>query len=244
TGDVLLTVFQSIPVDGIIIVTSPQELVSMIVTKAVKMAHKMNVPILGIVENMSFFKCPDCDKEHNIFGESSIEAIARKNRIKAVAKLPIDPKLAAACDSGAIEDYEGDWLNGISDVLEGKAVKTFGRNPAIPGRSLVAVASEGKAVSEHFGHCEGFNIFTIEDGAILFSEFVANPGQGHEAVAEFLNDRGVRTVLTGGIGSGAMQALAGNGTEIISGLSGDAREAVESYLKGGLESRGTTCSGH
>jgi Mrp family chromosome partitioning ATPase len=118
TGDVPLTVFQSLPLDGIIIVTSPQELVSMIVGKAVKMAQMMNVPILGLVENMSYFVCPDCNKEYQIFGESHIEETAAKYQIPLTAKLPINPKLAAACDRGMIELYEGDWLDQLADSLE------------------------------------------------------------------------------------------------------------------------------
>ncbi|KUO73899.1 MAG: ATP-binding protein [Clostridia bacterium BRH_c25] len=118
TGDVPLTVFQSIAVDGIIIVTSPQELVSMIVSKAVKMAEMMNIPIIGLVENMSYFKCPDCDKEHKIFGESHIEDIAQKHNLDILGKLPIDPKIAAACDRGMIELFDGNWLDNIPVVLE------------------------------------------------------------------------------------------------------------------------------
>lgn len=118
TGDVPLTVFQSLPVDGIIVVTSPQELVSMIVEKAVKMAEMMNVPVLGIVENMSYFKCPDCGKEHSIFGESNICAIAEKYNIDTVSKLPINPKLAAACDKGMVELFEGSWLDNMADKIE------------------------------------------------------------------------------------------------------------------------------
>ena len=118
TGDVSLTVFQSIPVDGIIIVTSPQELVSMIVEKAVKMAQMMDIPILGLVENMSYFKCPDCGKEISIFGESHVEQIAADNNITNIAKLPINPKIAAACDKGAIELFEGNWLDVLADKLE------------------------------------------------------------------------------------------------------------------------------
>jgi Mrp family chromosome partitioning ATPase len=118
TGDVPLTVFQSIAVDGIIVVTSPQELVSMIVSKAVKMAEMMNIPIIGLVENMSYFKCPDNGKEYQIFGQSHIEEIADKHNLKTLAKLPIDPKIAAACDKGMIELFEGDWLNSVSKILE------------------------------------------------------------------------------------------------------------------------------
>jgi len=118
TGDVPLTVFQSLPLDGIIIVTSPQELVSMIVAKAVHMAQRMNVPVLGLVENMSYFICPDCGKTHSIFGESRIEQTARDFDIKTLAKLPIHPALAKACDNGEIENVETDELRPIADMLD------------------------------------------------------------------------------------------------------------------------------
>ena len=120
TGDVSLSVFQSIPLDGIIIVASPQDLVGMVVEKAVKMAEMMNVPIVGLVENMSYVLCPDCGKQHAIFGESHIEAIAAKHGIPNTAKLPIDPAIAAACDAGRIEDVQGDWLSSLADAIEGK----------------------------------------------------------------------------------------------------------------------------
>lgn len=118
TGDVPLTVFQSIKVDGIIVVTSPQELVGMIVSKAAKMANMMNIPIIGLVENMAYFKCPDCNKEHQIFGESKIERIADKFNLKVLAKMPIDPRLAAACDNGSIELLTGDWFDNVAKILE------------------------------------------------------------------------------------------------------------------------------
>ena len=118
TGDVPLTVFQSIAVDGIIVVTSPQELVSMIVSKAVKMAEIMNIPVLGLVENMSYFECPDCGNKHKIFGDSHIDEIAEKHRLKVLAKLPINTKIAAACDKGMIELFEGDWLDPVAQILE------------------------------------------------------------------------------------------------------------------------------
>lgn len=118
TGDVPLTVFQSLPVAGVVVVASPQELVSMIVAKAVNMANMMNVPVLGIVENMSYFQCPDCGKELKIFGESHIDEIAAQNGIDLIAKLPIDPAIAKACDEGRIEEVEGPWLSAIVDKIE------------------------------------------------------------------------------------------------------------------------------
>ncbi len=118
TGDVPLTVFQSLPVDGIIVVTSPQDLVSMIVEKAVKMADMMNVPILGIVENMSYFVCDNCNEKHYIYGKSNIEELAKNYGIENIAKLPIETKLRALVDAGEIEDFEGAWLDEIMDAIE------------------------------------------------------------------------------------------------------------------------------
>lgn len=118
TGDVPLTVFQSLPVDGILVVTSPQELVSMIVSKAVGMAQKMDIPVLGIVENMSYLKCPDCGKEIHVFGESHVDEIAAEYGLPVLAKVPIDPQLASNCDSGLIELFEGDYLEPVADRLE------------------------------------------------------------------------------------------------------------------------------
>ena len=117
TGDVPLTVFQSLPVDGIIIVTSPQELVSMIVAKAVNMARKMDIPIVGIVENMSYLECPDCGKKISVFGESRIDEEAEAHGIPVLARIPIDPKTAAMVDEGAAEYLEGDWLDGAAEKL-------------------------------------------------------------------------------------------------------------------------------
>ena len=118
TGDVPLTVFQSLPLDGIIIVTTPQDLVSMIVSKAVHMADAMNVPILGIVENMSYFVCPNCGEKHFIFGNSDIHTVAANFAIPVAAALPIDPNLAQLCDSGKIEDWKLEGLNNLTALLE------------------------------------------------------------------------------------------------------------------------------
>ena len=118
TGDVPLTVFQSLPVDGIIVVTSPQELVSMIVGKAVKMANMMNVPVLGIVENMSYFECPDCNKKIEIFGKSKIEETAKEYGIDTISKLPINPDFATLADNGKIEEFSYDYLdNVVNEIL-------------------------------------------------------------------------------------------------------------------------------
>ncbi len=118
TGDVPLTVFQSLPLAGIIIVTSPQELVSMIVEKAVNMANMMHIPILGLVENMSYLACPDCGKHISVFGQSHVDEIAQKYGLQVLAKLPIDPAIAQKCDAGQVEDITGNWLEPAAQTIE------------------------------------------------------------------------------------------------------------------------------
>ena len=118
TGDVPLTVFQSLPVDGIIIVASPQELVGMIVEKAVNMAKMMNIPVLGIVENMSWIACPDCGKKIYPFGEGKTLQVAQAHSLPLLAQLPIQPELASACDKGLVELSNENWLDGAADVVE------------------------------------------------------------------------------------------------------------------------------
>lgn len=118
TGDVPLTVFQSLPIDGIIVVASPQELVSMIVEKAVRMAEMMNVPVLGLVENMSWILCPDCRKKISVFGESHIDKIAERYKTKVLARLPIDPELAKTLTTEAAEAFEGGYLDEAAEEIE------------------------------------------------------------------------------------------------------------------------------
>ena len=118
TGDVPLTVFQSLPIDGVVIVTTPQDLVSMIVAKAVNMANMMNIPVLGLVENMSYVLCPDCGKKIDVFGESHVAETAAEFGVPVLARIPIDPQLARQADLGVIESFEGDMLDGAADAIE------------------------------------------------------------------------------------------------------------------------------
>ena len=118
TGDVPLTVFQSIPLDGIVIVASPQDLVAMIVNKAVSMANMMNIPILGVVENMSYVECPDCSKKIKLYGDSHIDAVCAENGIPLLAQIPISPDITHACDMGLIEDFSGDFLDLAVKTIE------------------------------------------------------------------------------------------------------------------------------
>ena len=118
TGDVSLTVMQSIPLTGAVVVSTPHDMVSMIVAKSINMAKKMNVPILGLVENMAYFNCDDCGKKHYIYGISHIEEIAQKYNLSVLGKLPIDPKLASLCDNGEIENFENDYLYNVANKIE------------------------------------------------------------------------------------------------------------------------------
>lgn len=256
TGDVPLTVFQSIRVDGIIIVTSPQELVSMIVSKAVKMAEKMNVPIIGLVENMAYFQCPDCGKDHKIFGDSHIDKIARRHDLEILSVLPLDPELAVASDNGNIENYEGERLERIADILEKMlAEETPARKAAKPAPAVIiereggnelkiAVASDNNQVAEHFGHCEKFNIYVADNGQIVKDESVPNPGHKPGFLPVFLHEQGVDVIISGGMGGGAIDLFNENNIEVIVGARGDARTAAEEYLKGELKSTGSVCHEH
>lgn len=118
TGDVPLTVFQSLPVDGIVVVSSPQQLVGMVVSKALKMAETLEIPVIGLVENMSYFQCPSCGEMHNVFGKSNASEFARKYGICNVARIPIDPDITELCDNGSIESFSSSWLEDIADDIE------------------------------------------------------------------------------------------------------------------------------
>ena len=118
TGDVPLTVFQSIPLDGIIIVSSPQQLVRVIVEKAVKMAQTMKIPVYGLIENMSYVQCPDCGKKIKVFGDSHVEQISQEFHIPLLARIPIDPKISQAVDSGKIETLEAEFLDAALAIIQ------------------------------------------------------------------------------------------------------------------------------
>ena len=225
TGDVPLTVFQTLPVDGIVVVTSPQDLVSMIVTKAVKMAQMMNIPVLGLIENYSYFKCPDCGKMHQIFGESHLEETARANHVAVLDRLPMDPKMAEACDSGNIECFDGGYLEHTAETIENQVKRTE--------EMLIAVTTEDGQVFQHFGHSSEFTLYTIRDGAVVDKRVLPTNGTGHSALAVLLGEEKVNALICGGIGGGAINALGERGILVLPGAMGDADAAVEQYITTG-----------
>lgn len=237
TGDVPLTVFQSIPVDGIIIVATPQELVGMIVEKAVNMACKMNIPVLGLVENMSYVICPDCGKKLEVFGESHIEKIAEKYGVRVISKLPVDPKISAACDRGTIELFDGDWLDNMIKIIE--------NNESEEKMMRIAVTYENGQVFQHFGQTQQFKVYEVEDGKVKASEIIGTDGQGHGALAGVLKNRRIDALICGGIGGGARTALLNQGIELYAGVSGEADKVVEALLTGSLAySQAANCDHH
>jgi len=225
TGDVPLSVFQSIPLDGIIVVTSPQELVSMIVAKAVNMAKMMHIPILGIVENMSYVQCPDCQKKIYAFGESHLEETAEKYGLTVLAQLPIDPNLSAACDSGNIEEFTGDWLNEAASKVMGLAGNTL----------RIAIPTDLTEVFQHFGQSTLFTVYDITNGKIAGKSVLDTSESGHAALADLLQQNNVDLVICGGIGSSAKTMLQDAGIRLISGVSGNIDEVTASYLAGNLQ---------
>lgn len=239
TGDVPLTVFQSIPLDGIVIVTSPQDLVSMIVKKAYNMAMEMNIPVIGIVENMSYVKCPDCGKKIKLFGESKIEAIADELGVKVLGKMPIDPAIAELCDKGEIEKLNNNYLMDAVSYIE-KNLSVIKESDAMK----IAIPTEGTNVSSHFGKCENFTLVEIENSKVKSKTLISTEGNQHGLLPAFLASHGVNIVIAGGMGEGAKNNLVSSNIEIITGASGDIDQVIREYMAGALKTADAGCSGH
>ncbi|MDD3504403.1 MAG: iron-sulfur cluster carrier protein MrpORP [Eubacteriales bacterium] len=271
TGDVPLTVFQSLPLDGIIIVASPQELVSMIVKKAINMAQMMSIPIIGLIENMSHTVCPHCGKEIALFGESHTEDVAKQFNIPFLGKMPIDPDLARLSDEGHIERIHKYYLNDALAALEKMPVhggisyaerecaeleqKESIRNEENNNEQKenmnsedkimrIAVAAEAGVVSQHFGHCEGFTIVDVQDNKPVKEEFLANPGHKPGLLPKLLHEKKVNVVIAGGMGGGAIELFNENCIDVITGAEGEVAAVIDQYLAGDLVSSGSVCHEH
>ncbi len=242
TGDVPLTVFQSIPVDGIVIVASPQDLVKMIVEKAVNMANMMNIPILGIAENMSYIKCPDCGREIKLFGDSHVSEIALEYGIPLIGRIPVDPEIASMCDAGAIEDIKGDWLDSFTPILA--ELKSQVVEEEEKPFKLAAAYDNGK-ISEHFGQTKTFKIYTYTGAELTDEKIITADECGHAALANLLIGEGVEALICGGIGQEACDALSGVGIHVFGGVTGECDEVITAWLNGTLSyNPDASCSGH
>ncbi len=251
TGDIPLTVFQSLPLDGIIIVTSPQDLVSLIVQKAIHMAQMMQIPILGLVENMSHVICPHCGEQFSVFGESKTAQVAADAGIPYLGSLPIDPDLARLSDEGAIERIHKEYLTECIAALEKVPARGLSfHKPAAESKAeplvldKVAIAANDGQVAEHFGHCAEFVLFDLQADGSIRKEVVANPGHKPGFLPNFLHEKGVKTMIAGGIGSAAIEIFEEKGIKVYTGASGSVDDVFTCYKEGRLESSGTACREH
>ena len=248
TGDVTLTVFQSIPLDGVVVVTSPQGLVSLIVKKAYNMAEKMNIPVIGLVENMSYVKCPDCSKEINIYGNSKIEEFAKELNVPVLGKMPLDADIARLCDEGKIEDMVCNYLEKAAKIIESLKIDNVSENEETQkGDShtmKVAVATQNNMVAGHFGKCEEYTIFDIENGKVINKQTLNTKENGHSKLPPYLKEHGVNVVICGGMGQGAYDALVSRDMKVFVGPQGNIDEVVEKLIQGKLETKEAGCSHH
>lgn len=258
TGDVPLTVFQSLPVDGIIIVTSPQDLVSLIVRKAIHMARMMSIPVIGLVENMSHVLCPECGHKIELFGESHTAAVASEFNIPLLDSLPIDPEITKLADTGSIEKLAKMYLNNslqeMVKMLPEKNKRKTGKSEqmtkddAITDSStadrIIAVAMENGQIAEHFGHCDGFTLFTIQNNQLADERFIESPPHKPGLLPVFLKEKGVTAIIAGGMGAGAIDLFRENDIEVVTGIRGDPREAAREFLTGSLISTDEACREH
>lgn len=225
TGDIPMAVFQSIPIRGAIVVASPQELVGLIVEKALKMAEMHDIPILGLVENMSYYKCPKCGDEHPIFGESHADDIARKYNIRTVCRLPVAPAFAKAVDAGDVESLDCPALAPMLDALARGRARTSGR---------VAVALEDGMIGPHFGKAKQFKIYEIDHGEIASASVADVGGDGCGPRVDFLREHNVGTVVCGHLGQGATASLSAAQIEFYGDIEGDPDAAVRDFIAGAL----------
>ncbi len=243
TGDVPLTVFQSIPLDGVIIVASPQELVSMIVAKAVHMAEEMKIPVLGFVENYSYITCGHCGEKLSVFGESRIDEIAAQYMLPVLAKLPVDPAIAGAADSGRMEELSVGCFDSIADYLENVFAAVHASEKKAEILRIAVPTDENENISGHFGHCESFMLYEIGPGGLNGRHAVKASGNGHASAIELMKENGVSVVVCGGIGREALEGLTAEGIRVVPGMSGDIDVAVAAFLDGtAAESGAATCS--
>lgn len=246
TGDVPLTVFQSLPVDALIIVASPQELVSMIVSKAVNMAKDMEIPVLGLVENYSYIQCGNCGEKISVFGTSHIDEISEKYKIPVLGKVPIDPAISSAVDGEKIEELKGDWLNNAADTLEKvHPVKANAAGEQAKSIKIAVATDESNNVYQHFGKTETFTIYELQGKELSSKNTLSSNGSGHSELVGLLSNEKINVLICGGIGMGAMEGLMDAGILVIPGATGDIDVAVAAYLDGALtDSSQSNCNHH
>ncbi len=225
TGDVPLTVYQSLNVSGIIIVTSPQELVSMIVAKAVKMAKKMNIPILGIVENMSYLECDNCHNKMEIFGKSNVENIAKEYNLTVLGKMPLDPRITKLCDMGRIEDVDTNHLNKAVELIENLPMDDY----------TIAVPVLNGVVDPHLGEAKEIHVYKVVNNSVVDGfRYGLNP-TSHEEIIETLKKSNVDVILVEKMSESFMDLMYKNGIKVVTNASGEPLFAVNQFINKNLK---------
>lgn len=226
TGDVPLTVFQSIPLDGIVIVTSPQELVSMIVKKAVNMANAMDIPILGIVENYSYITCNCCGEKMSVFGESHVEEVAKDFGLKVLAKLPLDSSIATMVDKGKVESIDGDWLCEAADFIEEVCPVNKDEDEVRSMKIAVATGKDGQVAAKFKDICNLY-VFKVEEQAVNQDEEIPYK---NEDMADLCKQKNLDILLCGGIGQDVLGKMMEQHIMVIPGQQGTPAQAVSAFL--------------
>jgi Mrp family chromosome partitioning ATPase/predicted Fe-Mo cluster-binding NifX family protein len=247
TADVPLTVMQSIPLDGIILVTSPQELAGMIVGKAVSMAAQLDAPITGLIENMSYVTCPSCGERVEPFGSSHGEEAARKMRTSFLGSLPLDRAISELADEGKLEQYESGEVEAVIGEILARLSGQRKTEEVIAEMDeetmKIAIVMSGGEVSPHFGRAQEFMVVEVEDGEIRNREVLSAPAHECGALPALFAKEGVGSVIAGGIGGGAMQHLERAGIHVYAGAKGSPEDALGSLLAGTLVSSEEICGG-
>ncbi len=240
TGDVALTAMQSFPIDGIVMVSIPQDLVSMIVAKAINMTRKMDIKVIGLVENMSYIVCPDCQKEIRIFDNSNTQEFLNKMDVQLIGEFPMSKEIIDVINnnSNTISKALDDKFKGLTE----KVIDFVNFKEDV--NMKIAVASEGKNVSGHFGFCEGFTIYDVNEAKGLKKEFVKNPGHKPGYLPVFLKELNVNIIIAGGMGETAQQLFNESGIEVVVGAQGLCDDVVQKHIDGELKSTGSVCTEH
>ncbi len=233
TGDVPLTVFQSLPVDGIIIVTSPQELVSMIVKKAVNMADSMQIPVLGIVENYSYIKCPDCGKMIYPFGEGKTEDVGMEYGIPVLSRLPIDQRIAKAMDEGKVEELELDVLGETADTVEfllRNVDHSIDRDDYGESHKVAIALSEDEKTVGKAAEAKKF-VLASTKGKKIVERIKIQMDEGDE-LSEVLKENGADIIVCSGIAKELREKLSGNGISVVPVLKAEVEDVLANFLSG------------
>lgn len=242
TGDEPLTIAQTIPDCKALIVTTPQKVSLADVRKSLTFCKEVNIDVLGIIENMSGFVCPNCGAVHDIFKSGGGSELAKQYKIDFLGKIPIDPKIVEESDEGNLLDkYDGKVKEIMNEVVD-RILKRLSLNKGGEKVMRIAVPMAQGELCAHFGHCEVFGIVDVEDGKVVKEEYLTPPPHAPGVIPNWLAEQKVNVVLTGGMGPMAQNLMRQNGIEVITGVSGGSlKDVIEAYLSGRLVLGSNVC---